>query len=203
MNTNPVLFEPTYLNIEYFFDKILYFLQNPSLPFMTNIGQTINVLLSILAMFFIGVIIYTSIRMFEIREREHEHLHHEIAEYAKRHAEIERERKENGGGYKDKRWAKVLEYVFSNNEGDWKLAIIEADTMLEDLLTELGFRGENIGEKLKSADRESFRNLNSAWEAHTIRNRIAHEGSTFTLSSHEAKRVVTIYEQIFREYGFI
>jgi hypothetical protein len=96
-----------------------------------------------------------------------------------------------------------LQYLFSANEGDWKLAIIEADSMLEELMEQLGFKGENLGEKLKSADQEKFKNLSVAWEVHIVRNRIAHEGSEFQLSQHEAKRVIALYESIFRDYGFI
>ena len=59
------------------------------------------------------------------------------------------------------------------------------------------------GDKLKEANQANFRNLSSAWEVHNIRNKIAHEGSSFGLSLHEAKRVIALYEQIFQEFGFI
>jgi hypothetical protein len=75
--------------------------------------------------------------------------------------------------------------------------------MLETMLSEMGFKGESLGDKLKSVDRDKFRSLTTAWEVHTIRNRIAHEGSAFELSLHEARRVIALYEQIFREFGYI
>ena len=96
-----------------------------------------------------------------------------------------------------------MAYLFSQHASDWKLAVIEADSMLENLMGQLGFAGENLGDKLKSATQESFKRLSSAWEAHAVRNRIAHEGASFELSQHEAKRVIALYEQIFREYGYI
>ena len=86
---------------------------------------------------------------------------------------------------------------------EWKLVIIEADSMFEELMNQLGFQGESLGEKLKSATQENFKGLSAAWEAHTVRNRIAHEGINFELSEREAKRVVALYEDIFRAYGFI
>jgi len=104
---------------------------------------------------------------------------------------------------KNQNWIKTLSYLFSQHQSDWKLAIIEADAMLEALMNQLGFKGETLGDKLKSADQTKFKSLTSAWEVHTIRNRIAHEGASFQLSQHEAKRVIAIYEGIFREYGFI
>ena len=75
--------------------------------------------------------------------------------------------------------------------------------MLESLMGDLGFAGETLGDKLKSATQEKFRSLTVAWEVHTIRNRIAHEGMGFELSQHETKRVIAIYEQIFHEFGYI
>ena len=168
--------------------------------------ETLSVLKTIclfLSLFFITVIIYSIIRVFEIRKKEHAHLHHEIMEYKARQAEKERKKAEGGMASHNPRWREVLNYIISTNPGDWKLAVIEADSMLESLLDQLGAKGETLGDKLKSTDPEKFRDLPAAWEVHTIRNKIAHEGSSFELSSHEAKRIIALYEQIFRPYGYI
>jgi hypothetical protein len=149
------------------------------------------------------MIAYCFVRLLEIRKKEHEHLRHEIEEYAHKHAEEDKKVWEKGGNFLNKRWDTVLQYLFSENAGDWKLAVIEADGMLDGLVDQLGFKGDNLGEKLKSANQEYFHSLPTAWEVHTIRNRIAHEGSDFGLSQHEAKRVIALYEQIFREFGYI
>ena len=77
------------------------------------------------------------------------------------------------------------------------------DSMLEALLDQLGFKGEGLGEKLKAASQGNFHGASMAWEPHAVRNMIAHEGSVFELSEHEAKRVIALYEGIFRQYGYI
>jgi len=160
-------------------------------------------ILFFLGMFFLTIICYVIIRMLEIRAKEHKHLHHEIYEYAHNKEQREKKLREEAGGSKNERWSKTLSYLFSQHGSDWKLAIIEADSMLENLMEQLGFRGETLGDRLKLANQENFPNLTIAWEVHTIRNRIAHEGLAFELSQHEAKRVIALYEQIFHEYGFI
>jgi hypothetical protein len=196
-------FQIEYFNPSYLFEKGYNFFHTV-LPYFFR-GENLDglkLILSLFALFFIIIITYTTVRMLEIRKKEHAHLKEEIAEYAHHQAERERKIKESNQ-YKNNRWAKVLAHVFSPTLSDWKLAIIEADSMLEDLLTQLNFKGENIGEKLKSADREKFKNLTAAWEVHTIRNKIAHEGLNFEISQKEAKRVIALYEQIFREFGFI
>jgi hypothetical protein len=159
--------------------------------------------LSFLAIFFLTIICYATVRMFEIRKKERAHLEKEIAEYAHHKAEYEKRLHEQAGGSKNQHWGKVLGYLFSQHSSDWKLAIIEADAMLEKLMDQLGFRGETLGDKLKSANQDNFPQLTIAWEVHTIRNRIAHEGLAFELSQHEAKRIIALYEEIFHPYGYI
>jgi hypothetical protein len=192
-------FDPLYL-----FNQGILFIKQ-FVDFITT-DQAINIektILVFLAIFFLAIICYSIVRLLEIRKKEHAHLHHEIEEYAHNKAEYEKRLKEEVGGSKNERWGKTLDYLFSQHGSDWKLAIIEADSMLEDLLDQMGFKGENLGEKLKSANQDNFPQLSTAWEVHTVRNKIAHEGLAFELSQHEAKRIIALYEQIFHAYGFI
>jgi len=200
--------QPTFLNLEYIFNKILEFFQGifgsgSSSGLTTNSYVNYYRFLSVVAILFFVVIVYCCIRMYEIRKKEKEHLQQEIEEYAHHQAERENKLWDRGGGPKNEKWESVLQHIFSQSSGDWKLAIIEADIMLEGLMDHLGVPGENLGEKLKNADKEKFQNISSAWEVHIVRNRIAHEGSEFELSQHEAKRLVALYEQIFREFGYL
>ena len=101
------------------------------------------------------------------------------------------------------KWRMVLKHSASKNPSDWKLAIIEADTILDALVERSGFPGATLGERLKNADRGVFRNLDFAWEAHKVRNRIAHEGSNFDLTERDAKNTIRQYEEVFKEFGYI
>jgi hypothetical protein len=101
------------------------------------------------------------------------------------------------------RWKKVTEHANSTNPNDWKQAIIEADIMLDQLITKLGYRGESVGEKLKRATKGDFKTLDQAWEAHKVRNRIAHDGSAFDINEIEVKRVIGLYRQVFEEFYHI
>ena len=100
-------------------------------------------------------------------------------------------------------WQRVLVHVNSQNESDWRLSILEADIMLGDLLDKLSLPGDTIGDKLKVVEKSDFTTVDNAWEAHKIRNRIAHDGVSFQLSGHEARRVIGLYQQIFEEFGII
>jgi hypothetical protein len=101
------------------------------------------------------------------------------------------------------RWSTVTKQIESENPNDWKQAIMEADIMLDDLLTNMGYRGESIGEKLKRVEPAHFQTLQDAWAAHLVRNRIAHDGSGFALNKLEAQRVIQQYRKVFEEFYFI
>lgn len=103
----------------------------------------------------------------------------------------------------DAKWKQVMGLINSNNPTDWRLAILEADIMLGDVLEKMGFQGDTIGDKLKSVDKSDFLTLQQAWEAHLVRNQIAHEGSSFQMNEREAKRIIDLYKAVFSEFYHI
>jgi len=101
------------------------------------------------------------------------------------------------------RWDSITTHINSENPNDWRQAILDADIILDDLLTKLGYRGETVGEKLKRVVSGDLKSLNEAWEAHKIRNNVAHEGSQFNLNHHDAKHVIQLYRKVFEEFYYI
>lgn len=104
---------------------------------------------------------------------------------------------------KNPRWERIEQLFDSHNQNDWRVAIIEADTMLDELLISYNFPGENLGERLKNANNKVLPTVQSAWEAHKVRNRIAHEGMNFTLSEREAEITKKHFEFVFRDASII
>ena len=102
----------------------------------------------------------------------------------------------------ERRWEKIMGYLGSVNPSDWKLAILEADTILDSLVQRMGYKGENLGERLKSVEPSDFLTLNDAWEAHKVRNAIAHEAG-YELSQREARRVMRLFENVFKEFEYL
>ncbi|QSH39332.1 hypothetical protein JXR01_03460 [Candidatus Kaiserbacteria bacterium] len=101
------------------------------------------------------------------------------------------------------RWNSITRHVNSENDNDWRQAILEADVLLDTMITNLGYIGEGLGEKMKQVKRSDLNSIDDAWEAHKIRNRVAHEGSNFEITHREAKRVIGLYEKVFTELGHI
>ncbi len=95
-------------------------------------------------------------------------------------------------------WQKIISKTESELEKDFKLAIIEADALVDTILKRKGYPGENMAERLKSVSQKNMPSLNELWEAHKTRNKISHE-SEFSLSKKEAARILKIYKQILQE----
>ena len=146
-----------------------------------------------LSALFIFGIIYAYLRIAEYDEIEGEDLHH------KEHAWHEL----HHGHSSNNRWQSVQSHLASDNPNDWKLAIIEADVLLEKMLDSAGFTGTTVGEKLKSAATRSFDTLDDAWQAHRVRNQIAHGGADFVLTHKLAKETMIQYERVFTEFGVL
>jgi hypothetical protein len=89
----------------------------------------------------------------------------------------------------------------SNNPNDWKLAIIEADIILDDTLKQKGYLGTSLGERLKSISGAQMSTINDAWEAHKVRNRIAHDGADFVLTKRLLDETISRYLRVFTELG--
>ncbi len=102
-----------------------------------------------------------------------------------------------------KRWESVMRQIESNNQNDWRQAIMEADIILDDLLNKMEYHGESIGEKLKRVEKADFNTLDEAFEAHRFRNRIAHDGSAKDVSQYEAKRIINLYKKVFEEFYYV
>jgi len=104
---------------------------------------------------------------------------------------------------KNERWKKVERYLAGDSPAEWKLAIIEADNILDELVKKFpSAKGENLGERLKSIEPSDFSTLNEAWEAHKVRNRIAHE-SDFIVSQREAREAIALYRKVFAEFDYL
>jgi len=100
-------------------------------------------------------------------------------------------------------WMAVKKYMDSSNSNDWRQAIMEADIMLDTMLTKIGYAGDTVADKLKNVEESDFVTLQKAWEAHKIRNRIAHKGSEFKIDRGEAERTIGLFEQVFKEFYYI
>ena len=100
------------------------------------------------------------------------------------------------------RWQKIQARLETANEAEYKLAIIEADGMLNEILLRLGFIGETLGDRLKSLSNAIIPNLDDVWKAHQVRNDVVHDPD-YRLPLEEAQRTLAIYEVVFLNLDLI
>ncbi len=84
-------------------------------------------------------------------------------------------------------WSQIEQSAKQGKLGE-KIAIIEADKLLDNVLKSMLIPGDTLGERLKAAGYK-YRNLRDVWPAHRTRNRLVHE-SEFELRSGDCQRTL-------------
>jgi hypothetical protein len=160
------------------------------LSFLSHLWLFVTVLAYLASLILIGILVYSTMRLFQVRELEK-------PKFATKTVQEEHTLVEHS------RWNTIQELIESGQQSDWRQAIIESDIMLDEMLTDRGYADETLGEKLKGSNPSQFKTLSSAWDAHKVRNEIAHQGSSYELSESLAHRTIANYEAVFKEFGEI
>jgi hypothetical protein len=105
-------------------------------------------------------------------------------------------------GALQQRWSEIRGHLDSPRESEWKIAVLEADKLVDDSLARAGFSGGSFGDRLTNIAPGVLVSLDGLWWAHKIRNRLAHEMDYF-LRYTEAKQAVAYYEQALNELQLI
>lgn len=153
-------------------------------------GSGLRVFFILMILFLLFVIIYSVLNWYEIKNASDKHIESLIP-------------REEGIKRENSRWVHVQELIRSNNPSDWRLAVMEADTMLEEMTKALNIPGDTLGERLKNVEQSDFLTLQKAWEAHKVRNQIAHQGSEFVLDHRKALATIQLFEDVFHEFKYI
>ena len=140
---------------------------------------------------FLTLYIYASVQKDKLEDLTHDQIH--AAEHAFS--------VQQGGGHVTDRFTELQTHLESSNPNDWKLAIIEADILLDDLLKQRGYAGLSLGDRLKSISPTALHSLDDSWQAHKVRNQIAHAGADFVLTQKIARETITQYRRVFAELG--
>lgn len=99
-----------------------------------------------------------------------------------------------------KRWVEIMKTADQGAMGS-KLALIEADKLLDHVLKSMMIPGETLGERLKMAAYK-YPAITKVWPAHKLRNQLVHD-SAFELRSREARRALDDFHQALRTLRII
>ena len=165
--------------------------QDGVISFLNGAWSFYVILAYAVSFIFLVLYIYASMVGDKYGDIEHDLIHAEEEAYAMKMA----------GGIKSDKFAELQTHLDSENPNDWKLAIIEADIILDDTLKRQGYAGPTLADRLKSISPESLHSIRDAWDAHMIRNKIAHAGADFVLTQKIARETIMRYERVFKELG--
>ena len=163
---------------------------NGLVNFLGSLRSFLKVAATLISMAAVVVILYSFMRLRELGAEESRKLGLAL------NWNVERSQK-------NKRWERVEEYMSSLNSSDWKIAILEADNILDEVIERMGYKGETLGERMKNIEASDFPYLEEAWTAHKTRNAIAHKGTDYEISRSEAEQAINIYHRIFKELGYL
>jgi hypothetical protein len=95
-------------------------------------------------------------------------------------------------------WNRISKRLETGEESEYRLAVIEAETLLDKALAKLGYKGDNFIQKLEQLDKTILPNIKDVYKAHEIRNSIVHNPD-YKLTLDKTKEVLAIYERAARD----
>lgn len=99
------------------------------------------------------------------------------------------------------KWLAIEQSLSRDNEATYHMAILNGDKLLDQALRERGIKGQTMGDRMKFA-KEMWSNRNAVWEAHKLRNQIAHE-SDIRVEYDQARRALAGFKQGLKDLGAI
>lgn len=94
-------------------------------------------------------------------------------------------------------WMTIEQQLVKGEESSCHLVVLNADKLLDQALKQRNFKGDTMGERMKSA-RDTWSNANNVWSAHKLRNRIAHEPDV-QVGYDNARRALSAYKQALKD----
>ncbi len=98
-----------------------------------------------------------------------------------------------------KQWLSVEGHLSGHSSRDWKIAVLEADRIVEDILSKVGFAGENFRERIENVHPDSLEKREELLRAHSVRNAIIRDPD-YVLGKEDAREMVQIYEEFLKDW---
>ena len=98
-------------------------------------------------------------------------------------------------------WLTIERQLVKGEESSCHIVILNADKLLDQALRQNGFKGDTMGARMKAAT-NSWTNANNVWNAHKLRNRIAHE-TDVKVGYDNARRALGAFKQGLKDMGAI
>ena len=101
-----------------------------------------------------------------------------------------------------KKWKKIKQKAVTGLESERKLAVLEADEILDESLKTMGYPGKDLDERLVKITTEILPNLEKVKEVRKIRNNIIHDPD-YRLDWEDTELALEVYEKAFNIFELI
>lgn len=98
-------------------------------------------------------------------------------------------------------WLSIEQKLTHDDTSSHHLVVLEADKLLDKALTDAGYSGKTMAERMKAANNR-FSHVDSVWKAHKLRNHLAHEPGA-TASYDQARHALAAFKQALKNVGAI
>jgi len=90
------------------------------------------------------------------------------------------------------KWKEIEKYFKKGTEPEMKLAIVEADSLLDNILRVMSYKGKDLSSRLDGINEDILENLTDVKECHKIYSNIVHD-PTYRLDFKSAEDALKVY----------
>ena len=99
-------------------------------------------------------------------------------------------------------WENIEKRLKNDSLSEYKLAILEADKLVDEVLLKIGYEGSNMTERLENANSKQIEELDELIKSHQIRNKIIND-KNFVLDGQKAKKIIKPYHDFLEDFEII
>ncbi|NQU82520.1 MAG: hypothetical protein HQ539_01060 [Parcubacteria group bacterium] len=93
-----------------------------------------------------------------------------------------------------KKWKKIKKGLEKDFEEQWKLTVVEGANLVDRILKDAGYAGDDLGERLKRVDEEEIINLEQLKKAQLITEEII-TNPDYKLTKHKAEAIINAFDR--------
>lgn len=94
----------------------------------------------------------------------------------------------------DSVWKDIIKRLDAGLESEYKLAVIEADGLLDEVLERMGYGGKDFEERLSKISKSQIANVEEIKRVHKVRGDIVRDPD-YRLSLEDAKKIMEVYKK--------
>lgn len=97
-----------------------------------------------------------------------------------------------------KKWQEILSRMEMPEESARKMAIVEADILVDGVLKTIGYSGETLSEKIEKITSAQLKTISDLQKAHNVRKNILYDPD-FNITPEAAKETIERYGKVLKE----